>query len=168
MKFKSYKNTALALCLMISTGVFAQKTSKKFTERFNTNKDVEVQINASNAEIDVTTWNKNEVLVEAYIDIEGISKKKAQEYLKNYKFEALGNKAKVKINARSGGFHFNNDFVIFNSDDFKMPEIVIPELPDMDIIIPEIKSFKMPDIDFDEIIDFDDIIDLSDFDFDKN
>lgn len=162
MKFKSYKHTALTLCLMISVGVFAQKTSKKFTERFSTNKDVEVQINASNAEIDVTTWNKNEVLVEAFIEVEGISKKKAEEYLKNYKFEALGNSRTVKINASSGGFRFNKDFVIFNNDNFKFPEIVIPEMPEIpEIVIPEIKEFKMPDIDFENIF-----IDMDDFDFD--
>lgn len=152
--------------MVISSGVFAQKTSKKYSERFNTDKDVEVQINASNTEIDVSTWNKNEVLVEAYIDIEGISKEKAGEYLKKYQFEALGNKKTVKINARGNGFRFDTDFVIFNKNNFSIPEIVIPEIPDMsNLVIPEIGKIEIPEIDF----DFDDIvIDFDNFEFDKD
>ena len=120
-----------------------------------------VEINASHAEIDVTTWNKNEVLVEAFLEIEGLTKKEAEKYLKNYKFEALGNSSKVSIT--SGGnnsFRFgDNDFVVFN-ENFKMPEIVIPDFEMPEIVIPEF-NISIPDFDLDLDLDFD-------FDFDFN
>ena len=82
MKLKLYKNLILGIAICFSGNIFSQKFDKKFTENFTVNKNVEVAINASNTDINVTTWNKNQVLVEAYIEIEGLSKKEAEKYLK--------------------------------------------------------------------------------------
>ncbi|CAM1367181.1 conserved exported hypothetical protein [Tenacibaculum sediminilitoris] len=175
MTFKQFK---ISVFLLLVTGVVsAQKYNKKFSENFNTNKDVVVSINASNAEIDVTTWNKNEVSVEAVVEVEGLDKKEAQKYLDNWKFEALGNKGKVQIKANSNSFHSlgNDNIVFFNSSDnnfprafqfdsndkvIVVPEVRIPEMPEM----PEIPEIEIPEINFEEIVTgLEDI----EFDFDK-
>jgi hypothetical protein len=134
----------MAICFLGYT--YAQKFEKKFTENFNVNKDVEVAINASNTEINVTTWNKNEVQVKAYIEIEGLSKEEAEKYFKNWNFEALGNKSKVKITSQgNNSLGLRNDFVIFNNMDFNFPDI---QLPNLDSII-------IPDMNFNFDFDFD-------------
>ncbi|WP_428742340.1 MAP7 domain-containing protein [Tenacibaculum sp.] len=174
MTFKQFK---ISVFLLLVTGVVsAQKYNKKFSENFNTNKDVVVNINASNAEIDVTTWNKNEVLVEAVVEVEGLDQKEAQKYLDNWKFEALGNKNKVQVNANSNSFRSlgNDNIVFFNSSDDNfprvfqfdddevvvVPEVRIPEMPEM----PEIPEIEIPEINFEEIVTgLEDI----EFDFDK-
>lgn len=102
MKFKLF-NTSLAL-LLFTGCVFAQKYDKKHTEKFYANKDVEVEINASNAEIEVTSWNRDEVWVQATITVEGLPKKEAEAYLESWGFEAVGNKSQVSINANSNRF----------------------------------------------------------------
>ena len=168
MTFKQFK---ISVFLLLATSVvFAQKYDKKFSENFKTNKDVVVNINASNADVNVTTWNKNEVSVEAIIEVDGLDKKEAQKYLNNWQFEALGNKSKVKINARSNSFNSLNtdDIIFFNSSKDNSANvyhyntnganvIVIPELPEIpDIVIPEIN--------FEDIV-FD--LDHMEFDFDK-
>lgn len=161
MKRKLYKSL-IVFVLALGTTAFAQKQSKKYTETFNVNKDVVVEIEASNAEINVTTWNKNQVYVEAVIEIEGLSKKEAEKYLKNYKFEALGNKSKVKVYSRGNHpFNFHNDFVFFDGD-FKMPEIVIPDIkiPEMDLNF-DFGDIVIPEIDMDKIL-----MDIEDIDFD--
>ena len=144
MKHKSYKHIFTLIALGFLGTVFAQKFDKKFTENFKTNKDVAIAINASNTDINVTTWNKNEVQIEAFIEIEGITKDEAEQYFKDWEFEALGNSKKVKITSEcSSSFNFKNDFVFFDDMDF---------------------DFKMPDIDFSNI----EAIVLPDFDFDFN
>lgn len=166
MKYKPYKIVVFTLSFLITIGVFAQKTSKSFSEKFNVNKDVEIQIDATNTEIDVSTWNKNEVSVEAFIEIEGMSKEAAEKYLKKYKFEALGNKGKVKITSKNSGIYsFNDNIVIFNNDSFKFPEIVILEIPKMpEINLQDLETIVIPEMDFDKMfIDFDKM----DFDFDQ-
>lgn len=174
MTFKQFK---ISVFLLLVTGVVsAQKYNKKFSENFKTNKDVVVNINASNADVDVTTWNKNEVSVEAVVEVEGLDKKEAQKYLDNWKFEALGNKSKVQINANRNSFRIGGDnIVFFNSSDNNyprvfqfdsddevvvVPEVRIPEMPE----IPELPEIKIPEINFEEIVTgLEDI----EFDFDK-
>ncbi|MEO9571586.1 MAG: hypothetical protein ABJH82_08475 [Polaribacter sp.] len=156
MNHKSYKLiiTFFAICFLGT--IFAQKFDKKFTENFKVNKDVEVAINASNTDINVTTWNKNEVEVQAFIEIEGLSKKDAEKYFKDWSFEALGNKTKVKITAKgNNSLHFKNDFIMFNDTDFTFP----------DIEIPNIETIVIPEMDFDFDFDVENIFeDLEDFD----
>lgn len=160
------KQIIVAFLLTTSLALFAQKESKNFKETFNVKKDAVVELNASNADIDVSTWGKNQVQVEATIEIEGLTKEEAKKYFKDFKFEALGNSSKVVIKAGGNSFSFrDNDFIIFNPDNIVIPEINIPEI---DFQIPEINipeiNFEMPDMDLEKfMIDLDDI----EFDFDK-
>jgi len=132
MKHKSYKNALLLFVACIISTVQAQKFDKKLTENFTTNKDVEISIDATNTDIEVTTWNKNQVSVEACIEVEGVSKKEAEKYFKNWNFEALGNKKKVKITSKgSNHFHSNNDFIFFNDNNWVMPKVEIPDLDEI-------------------------------------
>jgi hypothetical protein len=148
MRHKFYKNviTAIAFCFLGTA--LAQKVEKKFTENFKVNQDIEVAINATNTEINVITWNKNEVQIDAFIEIEGMSKEDAEKYIKNWNFEALGNKKKVQITSKgNNSFGLKNDVVFFNNMDFNFE---IPEIQ-----IPNFDSIVIPDMDFDFDFDFD-------------
>ena len=169
MKLKTYKCIGFLIAAFLISSLQAQKFDKKFNETFKVNKDVILAINASNADINVTTWNRNEVSVKAVITVEGLSKKEAQKFLKNWEFEALGNKKKVQINANANRFlHFgNNDFKF----DFDFGDLEIPEI-NFDNFKIEIPDFEMPEIHMPDIkLDFDEIwkeIDEYDFDNDDN
>ena len=171
MKLKTYRCVGFLIAAFLISSLQAQKFDKKFSENFKVNKDVVLAINASNATINVSTWNKNEVAIQAVITVDGLSKKEAQKFLKNWKFEALGNKSKVQVNANANRFlHFgDNDFKFdFDFGDIEIPEINFDNLVS-DIHIPE---FEMPDIHIPEIkLDFDKIwkeIDAYEFDNDDN
>ena len=151
MNHRLYKYLSLFVAAFLISNLQAQKFDKKYSEKFKVNKDVELKINANNAEIDVTTWNKNEVSVEAVITVEGLSKKEAEKYFSKWEFEALGNKSKVEINANTNKFmHLNDLSFDFNFDNFKMPEF---NFDDIKIDIPniEISDFEFPDINLDDI-----------------
>ena len=171
MTFKPFKLSVLLL--LITGGVWAQKVEKKFNEKFYTNKDVVIDINASNAEIDVATWNKNEVSVEAVIEVEGLEKEEAQKYLDNWDFEVLGNKSKIEVRANKGRFRsFGKDnIVVFNEGEQIFPgDIKMIEMPEVifsEVISPEITEdlIVIPEIDFGEII-IPQIEEIA-FDFDK-
>ncbi|MDT7832057.1 hypothetical protein RQM59_06675 [Flavobacteriaceae bacterium S356] len=152
------------LAVGIVCSAFGQKQDKTYKETFNVNKDVIVEINASNNDIEVTTWNKNQVQVEATIEIEGLTKEEAAKYFKNYKFEALGNSKRVVITSKGSGFYgLNNNFVIFNKDDFHFPEVVIPDM-DFDFNFPEMETIVIPDIDLQNVFKG---LENMEFDFDK-
>jgi hypothetical protein len=159
MKHKSYKYIFTFIAISFLGTAFAQKFDKKFTENFTTNKDVEVTINASNTDINVTTWDKNEVQIEAFIEIEGISKEEAEKYFKNWEFEALGNKKKVQITSKgNNAFNFKNDFVFFDDMNFDF------EMPNIDFLSLENLELPKMDFNFDFNFDFNDVFD----DIDEN
>jgi len=162
MKLKTYKCIGFLIATFFISGLQAQKFDKKFNETFKVNKDVLLAINASNADINVSTWNRNEVSVKAVITVDGLSKRDAQEFLKNWEFEALGNRSKVQINANANHFlHFNDSNFKF---DFNFEDIVIPEI-NFDNIKIEIPEFEMPDIH----LNFNDIWkEIDEYDFDSD
>ena len=156
MKLQSYKTIITLIAIFFLGTTFAQKFNKKFTENFKVKKDVEVAINASNTNVNVTTWGKNEVQVEAFIEIEGLSKKDAEKYFKEWKFEALGNSKTVKITSKGNfGLHSNKEFIVFNDLNFTFPDI---EMPNLDSIITQEMNFDF-DFNFQNIFE-----DLKDFD----
>jgi hypothetical protein len=164
---QQHRNSIIALLLTCSVAVFGQKQSKTYSETFNVKKNAVVEINASHADVEVTTWNKNQVDVKAVITIDGLSEEEAKKYLKDFNFKALGNSSRVEISAGGNtSFRFgDNDFLIFGSDGFQIPDIDIPEINFQmpDIQIPEI-DFEMPNMDWEKfVINLDDV----EFDFDK-
>ena len=144
----TFKMLAVGLAIGLAGSAFGQKFDKTFTDTFNVQKDVEVEINAAHCDINVTTWNKNQLAVKAYIEIEGLTKEEAEKYFDGWNFEALGNKAKVRIDAQGNNkFPFKNDFVFFNDQNFVMPDI---NLENFDAIV-------LPEMDFNFDFDFKDL-----------
>jgi hypothetical protein len=164
MKIIKHKWLASFVALGFVVSAFAQKQDKKFKETFNVKKDVVVQINATNTDIDVTTWNKNQVEVSAVIEIEGLTKKEAEKYFEKYTFGALGNSSLVKITSKGSGFYgFNDNIVIFGKDDFHFPEIVIPDM-NFDFQFPDIETMVIPEVNLEKVFEG---LENLEFDFDK-
>ena len=146
----------IALGVLASTGLFAQKESKTFQERFIVAEDAVLDVNTSYADIEFETWDKDEVAITATITLEGATKEEAEAYFKNSPIEILGNSHKVTVTSRSGNsrFFINRDS-IFNFDisemDFEMPEIA-----SFVISGPQIAPFpEMPPLPQTEAFDFD-------------
>ncbi|WP_299521690.1 hypothetical protein [uncultured Lutibacter sp.] len=154
---KTIKYKIVSLLLLLSVSVEAQKFDKKISENFKVNSDVTLVINAAHTDVNIETWNRNEVSVEAVMEVEGASKSEAEKILKNWKFEALGNKNLVKINSLSNYnvFEFDGDF------DFDFPDMDI-EIPHFEISDIEFPNFDIPHFEMPEIAE----IKIEDFDYD--
>ena len=154
MKTYTYKITAFLL--LFAVVVNAQTFDKKIEENFKVNSDVEIVINTAHMDVDIETWNRNEVSVVAVMEVEGVDEKEAKKILKQWKFEALGNKNKVKISSAAddmffeSNYDFNFDFEDVDVDIpyFEMPEIEFPEMPEMPEMV-MIEFPEMPELEFD-------------------
>ncbi|PKA97012.1 hypothetical protein B0O79_0660 [Flavobacteriaceae bacterium MAR_2009_75] len=114
-----------SLCL-ISIGGFGQSESKTFSEDFNVEDDVVIDINTSYTDIEFETWNKDKVVIEATITWEGSSGNDVSDYFENSSFEIMGNSRRVTIASKGTSispFHLSNEI------DF---DIELPEIPDFD------------------------------------
>jgi hypothetical protein len=134
---KTYTYKISAFLLLLTTIVNAQTFDKKIEERFKVVPEVEIIVNADYTDVEIETWNKNEVSVVAIIEVSGIEENEANKILKNWEFEALGNKNTVKIKSASNkkDYNFNNNFTF--------PEVKIPEI-----------NFYMPNVEFPKIPEF--------------
>ena len=172
---KTFKHSILSLLLILTFSVQAQKKyDKKVKETFKVNPDVEIVINAQHTDVDIQTWNKNEVVVEAVMEVEGVSEKEAQDILSRWSIEALGNSKKVKISSGSNNFYFVGDGNYSFDYDFRFPDnIVIPEIEFEHFEMPDLPDLpELPEIEFPEFfmeeIEIPEIeIEALEFDYDK-
>lgn len=127
-RMKLFKRT-LVLCL-ISIGVYGQNQSKTFKETFNVSDDAVLEINTSHADIEFETWDKNEVVIEATIELSDISDEDAERYFQNGGIEILGNSKKITISTGvENSWFFKHSVGGLNNFHFEMPEI--PDMPEI-------------------------------------
>jgi hypothetical protein len=127
----------MAGVLGIATAAMSQET-RTYRENFKVNPDVVVELNTSYADIEFETWNRNEVLVEATVELEGASTEEAAAFFGREGVEILGNSSEVQVRtqAERWEFHFSQD-MDFNFENF---DVVMPEIPDVAPLVEEIMA----------------------------
>lgn len=170
MKTVSISKFKWLFALLVGSAVtaFGQKYTKSYNEHFSVNDDVTIAVNTSYTDVEFETWNKDEVEIEARIEVEGISDEEAEAYVRGWDFEAMGNSGKVTVTAASGPALFpgkrgkavlapgNMDF------NFEMPEFKrlkeLEKLSEMEPVVVELAELEqmppMPPIPFEDFGSF--------------
>lgn len=165
MRMQQYKILVIAVFGLLLS-VNAQK--KSYKEEFKVKSDVVIDVNTRYTDIEIETWNKDEVVIEATMTVDGkdVTQKIRDNYFDKWQFEAMGNTSKVNVKSRTNNhidihsfnfdtpdynFHFPDVSIasldILDSMDFEMPEI--PEVPEMpEIVLPELPPMPT-EFDFD-------------------
>jgi hypothetical protein len=141
LPMKRYKALALALCLT-TAGALAQKQTRNYREEFKIQPDAVIDINTSYADIQFETWDKNEVLVEGTIELEGATEEEARAYFDHSGIEILGNSKTVEI--RTSG---NRGWASITGLRTPGAKMVIPNLdlvPDMESLLRSLEIPEMP------------------------
>ncbi len=158
----------IIIASMLSVLVNAQKKDRNFKERFIVKPNVIIDINTKYTDIEIETWDKNEVVVEAFMKIEGedITEKVRDDFYGKWEFEAYGNTSKINIKSRSnnfidiGSFNFDHpNYDLFTQGgDVNNMKIYIPDvsiesldiLDSLDFLIPEMPELpefpELPEI----------------------
>ena len=176
---KTYKYKILGISLLIALSVQAQKFDQTLTEKFKVNSDVTLRVDTDRTDISIEAWNKNEVSIEAHIEVEGLNEEEAQKILDNWRFKAEGTKKSVSISTISDILYFidhgaKNPSEVHISHEvvpemqylnFEMPEIPeIPEIPELSEIVKLLEMPEMPEIP--EIPEAPEIPEMDAFEFD--
>ncbi len=131
------------LCAYLFTvGGYGQIKSKTYKETFTVGEGAVVDINTSHADIEFETWNKDQVVVEATIELEGASPEEAEAYFNNSGIKILGNSQEITI--RTSGenvWFFGGD----HGDDHNII-VEIPEMPNMEPLFLDIQIPDIPEI----------------------
>ena len=165
----------LVLCLLTTFG-YAQKKLSKVSQSIKVDKDVVIDLNTSYAEIEIDTWNRDIVEIEAYLESDKLTEAELEKALEawNLKVDASTNKVVISSHgARAIGLLREGDYsdlmkdLEFELADFpEIPDvIVIPEMPEMGILPKMPKLPEMPE--FPELPELPKGINTIKFDYDR-
>jgi len=149
MKTLQYK----IIIALLSFGIVAnaQKFDKKYSEEFNTEDNVTIDLNTRHTDIEIETWNKNKVVIEATIEINGATEERAKEIIDNWRFKALGNTNEIEIISKTIGLYGkriivsdDNDLIHINDTDFDF-DFIVPEVSVGNLAILDSLHIVMPD-----------------------
>lgn len=161
MKIISY---SLMLCVFY--GVFnLNAQNKKHKEEYTVNSDVVIDINTRHSDIEIETWNKNKVVVEAFMVIEGeeVTKEIRDEFYEKWDFNVIGNSEEISIKSRTNStininsFDFDDidyeaytyplaNFSIGSLDVLDSIDFIMPPEPPAEPMFPEIPIPPLPNL----------------------
>jgi len=131
----------------------AQTKLEKTNQTIKVTKDVTLDLNTSHCAIELDTWNKDTIEIEAYIEGEKVSKEELQEALKNWKITIDATTNKVSINSTNNRnlwlseYHDNNHIGVVDMNEFRHEIVTIPEIYMEHIEIPEIPELpELPEL----------------------
>ncbi|SDS82383.1 hypothetical protein [Winogradskyella sediminis] len=136
----------LVMCLLTTLG-YAQKKINKTSQSIKVNKEVVVDLNTSYVEIEIDTWNKDVVEVEAYIEGDKLSEAELKKALEAWNLKVEGSSNKVSISSIGGmrlGVFPDAEYVdVLKELEYQLIEL--PEMPEMPVmpIMPELAELPM-------------------------
>ena len=151
---KTLKIKLLIFCIAITSIGIAQERVEKLSKKLNVPKDVTIDLNTSHVNIEVETWNKSTLEVEAFVESSELSKedlKKAAEAW-DLEVEAWEDFASIKSSNTSRSIWSHNG--VLSSDytdalvDLKLRLADLPEIPQVPAFpaMPNIPALpEMPD-----------------------
>lgn len=146
MKFLNIK--IIIICLL-TLQLSAQQKLEKASQSIKANKDVVINLNTTHTDIEVDTWNKNYIEVEAYIESDKLTKEELKIALKNWKVNINGTTDEVTIDSnKSGGLWEISEVHNLNNKSLEALKLLEGQLADMPVItempelIVELESLK--------------------------
>ncbi|WP_052172364.1 hypothetical protein [Psychroserpens jangbogonensis] len=159
---KTNYTTLILLFFCFTISVSAQQKLTKLSEKIDVTKDVNIDLNTSYVQIEIDTWNKNTLEIEAYIEGKKLSKEELQEALKAWNLKVEGSGDYVKISSEGSPTSWNNLHELdLNLEDLNLDleslkllenlHIEIAEMPDMPEMpelpeMPEMDNIDMPEM----------------------
>jgi len=139
----------LFFCAAIASNVMGQQKLNKVSQTIKADKDVTIDINTNYVQIEVDTWNKNSVEIEAYVQSEKLSKENLKKVLDNWDIDIDGSNDYISIASRGNSgswaipeFEFDQESMLALKE-LELGLIDLPDIPE----IPELPHMPaMPEL----------------------
>lgn len=162
----------ILLCLCLS--MTAQQKLEKISQSVNVNDNVSIDLNTSYTNIEIDTWNKDIIEIEAYIESNVLSKDELKKHADNWRVGVDGSKDHIIISSNSDGFPWSDHTSLFelqSLDALQDLEIELADIPVMPMVEGLLESMdlanmpKMPKLP--KLPDLPEGMNAISFDFDK-
>lgn len=132
---------------LIGTIANGQKQSKTYSELFNVRPETVLEINTNNADIEFETWDKDQIAVEAVIELDGASEEETKRYFEDGGIKIMGNSQKVSIttgNENSWAFKNGDPQIHFDQEfQFDLDTFISGAMMGMDSLMIHMDSLNM-------------------------
>lgn len=128
--------TLIYLLVSISFTSNAQTKLQKTAQTIKTSKEVSLNLNTNNCTIELDTWNKESIEIEAFVEGEKLSKQELEEALKNWKLTIDATTDEVTITAKNKDITTWHNNAIINDPETNV--VIIEELKHELADLPEI------------------------------
>jgi len=138
------------LMLFVTLSSLAQQRLEKISQSINVDKDVTIDFNTSYTNIEIETWNKDIIEIEAYIESDKLSKEELQKVFDNWKVDVDATKKLVTI--ETGGLlnSWSKDGIaLFDESSFealKELEFKLADLPEIPVLEGLLESMHFDDM----------------------
>jgi hypothetical protein len=138
----------ILLCFCV--GVSAQQKLDKISQSVNVNDNVTIDLNTSYTNIEIDTWNKDIIEIEAYIESDVLSKEELKKHLENWKVKVEGSKDNMIISSDSGGLSWVENSSLFEMqslealNDLELELADIPVMPMIEGLLESMDLANMP------------------------
>ena len=152
---KTLQIKLILLLFAFTIGSVAQQKLNKISKSINVDKDVTIDLNTSYVQIEVDTWNKNVIEIEAYIDSKKLSGDALKKALEDWDITVEGSGDYVSITSNRLRNSWDN-FEIAGFDpgafdalkelEFELADLPeMPEMPEM-FELPELPEMNFPEM----------------------
>ncbi|HER40037.1 MAG TPA: hypothetical protein ENO10_02340, partial [Salinimicrobium catena] len=120
-----FRHNVLVVLLLCCTAAMAQ--TKKLDKNFKTSSNVSLNVDATHTNVVVEQWDRNEVQVEAFLDMPKASQEELNKALKDWKLDLNGSAGEVTVRSTGGVVGYQNiDMAALNEPLSKLPEMMAP------------------------------------------
>jgi len=145
---KKLRITILSLFVAIST--MAQQKLEKISQSIHVNQDAIIHLNTSHTNIEIETWNKDVIEIEAYIESAVLSKEELQKAFNAWQVKVDGSKQVVTIATEESLSSWSNEGIaLFDESSLealKELEFKLADLPVMPLVEGLMESLQIKDM----------------------
>ncbi|WP_152975641.1 hypothetical protein [Lacinutrix himadriensis] len=145
---KNLRITILTLFVAISS--MAQQKLEKISQSINVDKDAIIHLNTSHTNIEIETWNKDVIEIEAYIESDILSNEELQKAYNAWQVKVDGSKNLVTIETEGVSNSWSNEGIaLFDEssiDALKELEFKLADLPVMPLVEGLMESLQIKDM----------------------
>ncbi|WMI69820.1 hypothetical protein [Mangrovimonas sp. YM274] len=144
--------------LVVTFSVSAQQKLNKVSQSIKVTDDVTINLNTSHVQIEVDTWNRDVVEIEAYVESDKLSAEELKKAMETWKLTVEGSGDLINIQSKELGtnwngvyvgdfdFDYNFEFDALRDLEFELAQLPeLPELPEMPEV-PALPDMKMPEM----------------------
>jgi len=137
------KNLIYLCSLFVVLNTYGQTKVSKPTQTIKTGKDVTIDLNTNNVNLEFDTWNKDYVEIESYLESETLFKEELLEELKKWDVSIESNRNEITITSKGNSrlFSSNSNIIFLDEANNAMKDLKI-EIADMPMIQTDMIELK--------------------------